>query len=175
MIFTKDNPIGIDAPIKRLQLKLNGLWDADVYGRVYLNSKEGVIAEAYISNNSYKDIFVEKGKNVIGFVDLGIIDFDKTGKVQTASIDVVFTLDLSTIVPLYSTLVRNDEEALQSALNVIQKTSGWAINSVRKGNIKTVFNFMDTSKITYRDMQPYFNFAVNCKVNFLNNLNSCNL
>ena len=94
-------------------------------------------------------------------------DVDFSGKVQTSIVDIICTLNLDKI---YDTDSRNDEEALQTIIKIIHNTHGWEINKVRKGNVKNVFNFMDTKDITYRDMQPYANFAISCKVNYLNNI-----
>ena len=173
MIIKKDNPKGIDFMIDRIQTKLGSMlsWnDPYIYGRVYLNSKPdgNVVAEAYIGNDRYKDIFVDKSRSaVIGFVENGDVSFDETGKVQTMTVDIVCSVMLNRI---YDTVLRNDEEALQEVLKVVQKTAGWKISKIRKGNVKNVFSFMDTKSITFRDMQPYANFAISCDVNYLNNI-----
>lgn len=173
MIFTKDNPVGIDFMINKMQNKLDSLtWtDPYIYGRVYLNTDRNgkILAEAHVGGNKKyeKDIFVDKKKSaVIGFVPRGQVDFDITGKIQTATVDVVCSINLDKI---YSTSNRNDEEALQTILLIIQKSSGWLPIGIRKENVKDVFNFMDTENITFRDMQPFANFAISCKVNYKNN------
>lgn len=172
MIYAKANPIGIDFMIDNLQTKLSSLaWsDKHIYGRLYLNTKSNgkILAEAHISDKNYKDIFIDNSKAVvIGFVERGDVSIDATGKIQTSTIDVVCSTILDKI---YTTTERKDEEALQQVLQIIQKTAGWHPEKIRKGNVKDVFNFMDTSSITFRDMQPYANFAISCKVNYLNNI-----
>lgn len=171
MIYAKTNPKGVDFAIDRMQTRLETLsWDdKHIYGRMYLNTINGkVIAEAYKGNDKYQDVFVDKKKAVIiGFIERGNVVLDNTGKVQTSTIDIVCTLNLKKIS---NSTERIDEEALQEVLKIVQKTSGWLPERIRKGNVKEVFNFMDTANITFRDMQPHCNFVITCKVNYLNNI-----
>lgn len=70
-VYAKSNPVGIDKRILRIQNKLDELdWgNIDVYGKLYINQKNGErIAEAYVGNGEYSEIFVDDRKTaVFGF------------------------------------------------------------------------------------------------------------
>src|SRR5690349_22076742 len=88
MLITKTNPVGIDVAIQNLQMylhkKLVTAWsltgDADplyeCYGRIDRNKKDtGYIAEVYIGNNEYKEVYWNDGLKAISW-------FGITGKTQ---------------------------------------------------------------------------------------------
>jgi hypothetical protein len=84
MLITKTNPVGIDVPIQTLQTYLHkqlvskwGLTGYDdpaymSYGRVYRNKKDSqYIAEAYIGNNEYKEVYWDDTLTAISFFGTG--------------------------------------------------------------------------------------------------------
>jgi hypothetical protein len=167
MIYLKDNPVGIDASIDVIQKKLDKklTWlDFDVYGRLYLNHKEnGIVAEAYVGGDEYCEVFVDDNRAKIGFV---VGDKREGGMIQTAFVDIVCSADSNRI---YNKGSRYDEEAMLEVVKAVYGSS-FEVIDVKTGNVDTVFNFMDTRKLRYRDMQPFVNFSIHCKVNYFNNV-----
>lgn len=168
---TKTTPIGVDVPIKKCQTQLGDKlsWDtADIYGRVYLNTDKGnnIIAEAHKSSGEYKEIFIDDSLDgVIGF----IVSADRDSNVvQVVDIELICSVKLDRIYP--NAVTRNDEEALQEVVRILEGVGGWTIEKITAGNIREVYHFMNTKKIVFRDTQPYANFSIRCSVNFKNNI-----
>lgn len=105
MIYTKENPIGLDAKIQgiqtRLYARLIDLWGLDentfdAYGRVYVKRKTNkVLPEAYIGRNEYQNVLVAE-KNKFFFVARNTINAINAIQFQT-TIELCFILDLSQI------------------------------------------------------------------------------
>lgn len=170
MIYLKDNPIGVDAPIDRCQRRIarDLTWAGfDLYSRLYLNQKEGkTIAEAYIREGEYEEAFVDDKVAKIGFV---VDDRREGSQIQTVKVSVVCSADVNKIFGL---VTRDDEAAMLQLLKIVMNTGGWEVTGVTTGNVDSVFSFMDRERIRYRDMQPFVNFSIQCNVKFINNI--CN-
>jgi hypothetical protein len=168
MIFRRDNPVGVDSPIDKCQVILGRLlsWDVDIYSRLYMNTKDGgVIAEAFTEGREYIEVFVDDRRAKIGFV----VEPERVGStIQTATVNVVVSADVEQV---YGT--REDEALMLEVVKVLTTVPGWRVESVKSGNISEIFSFMDYGKLIYRDMQPFVNFSVRCKVNYFNNI--CNI
>lgn len=131
MLITVDKPVGINVAIKKLQTnlfpKLLSRWGItetqyESYGLVYRN-KVGTqyIAEAYIGNNEYKEVYWDDTKAAISWFGLsGQITFDKLNK---ANVHLVFFVNLSKLKP--TATHRADEDVR----NDVQKLFGNTLNS----------------------------------------------
>src|ERR1044072_8615504 len=119
MLITKTNPVGIDVAIQNLQTHLHkqlvvkwGLTGADdpayqSYGRVYRNKKDSqYIAEAYIGNNEYKEVYWDDTLTAISFFGTGSkTTFDVGNKVDVHQ---VFFVNVDKVKP--NKAHRADEE-----------------------------------------------------------------
>lgn len=168
-VHLKNNPVGIDLRISKFQNVLNnGLsWgDIDIYGRLYSNKRDGKdVSEAYIGGNEYKEVFVDDYGNksaVFAF----LIGENRSGFTPIeADVTLVCSCNLNRI---YGNDERRDEETLLEVLSVLDPY----IIRDREGNIKTglenVFSFTDSSRFKFRDMSPWFNFAITFKTIYKN-------
>lgn len=168
MIYAKETRIGIDQAIYNFQVKLEdlGLNDTDVYGRLYVNRKKNAsIAEAYVSNGEYKEIFLDDRKTgVFGFIVDGTRDgFD----VIKTDVRLIGSFNLDT---LYGNTTRNDEELLLLVLNAI--TGGIKADNRREiqTEMEDVFRGLEVTRISFRNMQPWFNFSIAFKLSYVNNI-----
>jgi hypothetical protein len=167
MIYLKDNPVGIDFPIDMIQKRLDKRltwYDYDIYGRLYLNHKDkGIVAEAYTGADEYEEVFVDDQRAKIGFV---VGDKREGHMIQSAFVDIVCSADVNKI---YQKGSRHDEEAMLEVVKILHGTS-FEVIDIKMGNVDNVFSFMDSRRLKYRDMQPFVNFSVHCKVNYFNNI-----
>lgn len=168
MIYVKTNPVGIDKTIAKFQSAINSIgWDdMHVYGRLYINDKEdSKVAEAYVSDREYKEVFVDDRKNaVFGFLvqpkrsGFGMID---------SEIKLIGTINLSSI---FGDDERKDEEALLTVLDSIRNY----LSSPEEGEISTrnedVFSEVTWERVKFRDMQPWFNFSLTFNVGYKNDI-----
>lgn len=162
MNYTITNPKGIDFTIQKIQNylfeKLN--WgDIDVYGRVYKNPSEqkGLMLEAYIGNNEYKDVFTDDTKNANIFFIEDDVHTTKEGVLFSNKIKIVFMVNLKKAYPLITH--RADMEAEIEAIELIRKKSGFSFEKVEKG-IKQVLGEFYTEGIKVNDMHPYHVFSI---------------
>ena len=175
MIIARDNRVGIDAAIYRLQTLLNEnlTWlGTNIYGRIYRNKdSEGKFhPETWIEGDEYSQVFVND--NNAGNVGFYVKDVRTiTSGIMEADIEIIFTVDVTGI---YGTELRDDEKALLEASQILVKaiTKGFTINDSNnvKINNEKVFADFDRESIAYRDMQPYFNFSISGKLEYSINL-----
>lgn len=177
MIFAKSTRYGLDTKIYRLQEVLqdelpwfDNVADADVeiYGKLYRNidSNGNTIAEAYVSGNEYTQVFVnDKVAATIGFLVTG--NRNLTDYVNSANLDIVCSVRLDKI---YGANTRDDEKALFELIKVIRTdNSVLGVNEAREG-IANVFSGFYTESIRFNGMQPWYVFAVNVDVEYVNDL-----
>jgi len=168
MIHLKNNPVGVDVPIQKCQVILdeNLSWNGyEIYGRLYTNTKNNKkIIEYFKGGIEYTEAFVDDSTAKIGFI---VSPLREGFQGNIAEIYLICSADLTKI---YGSQLREDEKAIMEIASIVQKVSGFKIIDIKSGNISDIFSqFMDTSTITYRDMQPFVNFYLHCKVNYLNN------
>lgn len=126
MLITKTNPVGIDAKIQELQTKLHTklleVWgiSSDKYkclGRCARNLKgEGHIAELYVGNNEYRDVYWDDSLSAISFFGLNNVPI-RHNVIERAYVHLVFFVKLTDLKP--SITHRADEEVRQDVLNII--------------------------------------------------------
>jgi hypothetical protein len=168
MNYTITNPKGIDFPIQKIQNylfdKLN--WgDIAVYGRVHKNpsGQKGILLEAYIGHNEYKDVFTDDTKNATIFFVEDDVHNSKEGIRFTTKIKIVFMVNLSKTFP--SILHRADMEAEMTAIEIIRKRSGFSFEKLEKG-IKQCLGEFYTEGIKLNDMHPYHTFSITGEITY---------
>jgi hypothetical protein len=164
-IYAKQNPVGIDKQILKLQRKVDELtWgNIDVYGRVYINERNGVkVAEAYVGGD-YKEIFVDDRKTaVFGF----LVGETRSGlNMIKANVELICSCNLSKIGVATE---RNDEEVLLSVLKIIKYNTLFDNEREIKTGLENVFSQVSTEQFKFRDMQPYFNFSIGFDIVYKN-------
>lgn len=157
-VIAKNSPIGLDLQLLRIQNRLDAIgWEnTDVYGRLYVNERGDVkTADAHIGSGEYKEVFVDDTRNaVFGF----IVDENRDSlRMIKCKVSLICSCRLD---KLYETNERNDEEALLTVLNVIKPFVLIPNEGGIKTGLKNVFADISFEKFKYRDMHPYFNFAI---------------
>ncbi|WP_438423259.1 hypothetical protein [Aquimarina macrocephali] len=162
MNYLKENPVGIDIQIQRLQIKLyeslrfEGI---DGYGRVYLEDKKGKRKPLYfINGNEYKEVLInDSTSGTFFFIE------DEKSKIElpksVTEVDIIFLLDLKKIKPTITH--RADEEVRVDILKVLNRCRYFEVEEITKG-IKALSDF-DTKLI---DMQPYHFIKINGKLRY---------
>jgi hypothetical protein len=168
MNYLKENPKGIDLKIQKFQKliysKLN--WgDINCYGRVYKNisNTDKVVAEVYVGNNEYKDVFTDDTKNAnIFFVE---DDNHKTtnGFVFTTKLKIVVICNLKKLYP--SVTERADLEPELELVRIFQYLPSFNFLSLEKG-VKQCLSEFYTENIKVSDMQPLHIFAITGEINY---------
>ncbi|MDR1199985.1 MAG: hypothetical protein LBK94_13415 [Prevotellaceae bacterium] len=170
MLYTKNNPIGIDREIDRLQKNvfknLLKKWSIEqsnynCFCRAYKNQqKGGYIPEFYAGNNEYRELFFDDTVFVTSFFTVA----DKTNIIvngcQTV-VSLIFCVDISKLKDIPH---RGDEEIRQDVLGILKALD---LISVETG-INNVFKEFSVSNIKYRDLHPLHCFRFNFNIIYSN-------
>ena len=174
MIIARNNRVGIDKAIFRLQTLLdeNLTWnDTNIYGRIYRNNIEGKFyPETWVDGNEYSQVFVND--NHAGLIGFYVKDVRTIGSgIMEADVEIIFTVDVTKI---YDTELRDDEKALLEVGQILVNASSKGFTIDDSSNVKInnekVFADFDRELITYRDMQPFFNFSICGELEYSTNL-----
>jgi hypothetical protein len=170
MLYTKNNPIGIDKEIDHLQKiifkNLCKKWSVEAssyncFCRAYKNQqKNGYIPEFYVGNNEYMELFFDDTVFVTSF----FIVADKTNIIMNGCqtvVSLIFCVDISKLKNLPH---RADEEVRQDVLDTLQALD---LISVETG-INNVFREFSVSSIKYRDLHPLHCFRLNFNIIYQN-------
>lgn len=174
MIYLKENPIGIDAVLQQVQQglydNLQAIWgtELEVYGRSYLNEKNGKSTiEAFIKDNDYSGNLIVGDKSKFFFLEQGYAVPNGLNR-YTQEIDVIFILDLSKCKP--SIAHRADAEVHADVEFELRKFSYLNLSIVSFATkIQNVFKeirfrYMESLDFKYiDDMHPFhtFKFKIN--------------
>lgn len=167
MNYLKENPVGVDKPIKKIQEKLyeglSALGDLNGYGRIYKNkNKDRFVMEAYVGNGEYESVTGQDKSNFFFYVD-DIINFNDA---PSASINVIFFLNLNDFFSENN--YRMDEEIRQKVIKVLEKkpfildkmVSGVDfVNNILKG-------YLNGKSIINGNIHPYHVFTVQGSVTY---------
>jgi hypothetical protein len=173
----KDNPVGIDKPIQKLQISLGDKipWLDKSFGRAYRNEdmqRGKYLPEIFIGNNEYIDVFPDDLTALCFFdVDEGTTS-ELDNQLYQNTVRIVFSLDLEKAFPNLD--YRADEEAVFDVINFIQSySSRWRDIKAIKGvtNVYKRYNWDLPEALI--DMQGYFVFAIEATVTY-DYLKSCN-
>lgn len=167
------NPIGIDAPIQRMQdyLYSNLNWSKlEMFGRVQKNNNDGKpLPQPFLSTGQYlRDAYLIDKNNAHVFF---LVDDKKehvSGSIFKVEVKTVFSINLKTLFP--SIAHRADTEAQSHAFNLVSKKKAYKVKRIETG-IKTVLNGFDIEGLNKLDIQPFHLFAIVSEVQFKINPN----
>lgn len=174
MNYLRENPIGIDFEINKIQKflydKIVERWsleDFNGYGRVYKNKKNNlIIPEYYVSEKEYEDVLLDDRLNGIMFFSPHK-DADVYGDLIVQKCDVIFTFNLSS---LGFSNEREDEKIRQFILyslnNFNRKTD--FIKQI-KTDLTNVYSEFNGVANYFYDMQYFHHFKVTLELRFNNN------
>lgn len=188
MLFLKTNPTGIDFYIQQLQSQLHSTLVAkwaladntqyQCYGRCYRNkTKDGYIAENYVSDKEYKEVYWNDALTAISF--FGVTGSVKKGVMNEAGVHLVMFADLSKLsLKDYKgvTIVhRADEELRQMVQNIIGGGAfGFLLDSIDlwvENVLKEYPGSRRDDRLKFVDMHPVHCFRLNLKLNYNPNKN----
>lgn len=178
MLVVKTNPVGIDIPIQAAQKQLHrhivkalALEDdasIAVYGRVYRNKMDnGYIAEAYVGDNEYKEVYMDDSLSLISFFG---ISTEVSSKIQNrADVHLIVFGDLSklNLKDRLGALVvhRADEELRQMAYKGLGKMSySMTYDGFELGVENVLRDYPGTlrdNRLKHVDMHPFHCFRLN--------------
>lgn len=169
MLYVKQNPIGVDIPIQKLQERLFGglckawgLSDSEYnsFGRVYRNQRDGgYIPETYMGGKEYSETFLDDRVPVTSFFAVGdTVNADNGG--MTVNAAVIFCVDLAQIKP--DIKHRADEE---THFDVFERCNFFvqSADAIVTG-VDNVFREFTALRTKFRDMHPYHCFRINLTV-----------
>jgi hypothetical protein len=174
MLILKENPVGVDVAIQALQVHLHkqlvikwGLTGADdpayqSYGRVYRNKKDNqYIAEAYVGNNEYKEVYWDDTLKAISFFGTGsTTKFDINNKVD---VHLVFFVNVEKLKP--SVGHRADEEVRNEIQQLFGNTlHGFLYESMElwlENVLREYPGSRRDNRLNAVDMQPVHCFRIN--------------
>lgn len=151
--YQKTTPEGVDVIIQELQdFFVRELFTAktwNVYGRAYLNEKDGETLPEVFNGKDYEDVLLNDAVSHCFFLLDENRQFE-SGRV-TATLNIYFLLDLSVISSLTH---RADEETLQDIIQLLElEPYGFVLTSFVTGLTALSAFGKDT---TNDDLQPFF-------------------
>ncbi len=172
MYIFKDNPVGIDFIIdkiqKRMESKLDfGPVETEIYPRAYKNPKKNnttrLIPEIYVGRGDYKEVFFDDRIALLAyFIDDDRKEVNKDGVLNTV-ISLIVHANLSALYPT-SFDYRMDEELHVTFLNVFKNWT-YKVQSIETG-IKNVYKEFDISNVLLDDMSNQHVFRINLNATF---------
>lgn len=168
MVMRKTNPVGLDALIDKMQVKLyedlSVLWDVElaVYPRCYINIREaegGTVKtiEHFAGNEDYINLIHAEG-NKCFFVQTGE-DRPRDNVRYETTIELYFTVNFDEVKP--GLTHRADSEVHTDVLDVIKKIPDTSINRIvtQIQRVYSGFAYRETD-----DNQPYHCFKIEMEV-----------
>ena len=173
MNYLRENPVGIDLEISRIQTALYdniverwNLQDFKGYGRVYKNKKNDlIIPEYYVSEKEYEDVLLDDRLNGIMFFSPSD-NAEVYGDLIVQNCDVIFTFNLKC---LEFSNEREDEKIRQLILGWLDdyKSNKGFIKQIKTG-LTNVYNDYNGVANYFYDMQNYHHFKVTLELRFNN-------
>lgn len=178
MLITIDTPVGIDQPIKDMQVRLHdklvdflGIESAQYkcYPRAYRNATDnGYIAEVYEGNSEYREVYFDDELSLISF--FGISGVIEVGVQNSADIHLVFFANLDKVFP--GSTYRKDEELRAKICDILKiGTISFGFGSIDIGVQKSLPEYPGSrrdDRLKYMDMHPHHVFRLNLTVNYEN-------
>lgn len=167
---TISSPVGIDAPIQKLQIQLAGYlktrWGLTHYysfGRAYRvknKKKTGYIPAVYYGDDEYKDVFAIDRDAASGVTIDGMnffyIDGDSkrvNESLYQTTIQIVFFLNLEKIFPAKTH--RADQDAETDIMYYLEKSPfGFHVEGITR-EIENVYKDFEYNDRSWIDMEPY--------------------
>lgn len=173
MNYLRQNPVGVDSEIQRIQYKLYSeitkywqLDDFNGYGRVYKNKRDKlIIPEYYVSNKEYEDVLLDDKLNGIMFFSPS----DTTqvnGTLLTQDCDLIFTFNLRS---LGISNEREDEKARQVVLSILNNYDARQdfVKQTKTGLTNVYEDYNGVANYFY-DMQDFHHFKVTLGLRYFN-------
>lgn len=166
MLFLKADPVGIDAPVQKLQsflhTELSKRWTGtiDGYGRCYRNkTQKGYVPELYVDGTTYKEIvFDADNLSALFFFDAADVTSVR-GATSTQRIDVIFQVNLEKIKS-----ARADEAARLDVLKILRAPRfGFRLVDYITGYKNTFARFdglLSNAESTWQDSHPLHVFKI---------------
>lgn len=186
MIYTVENPVGIDARIDALQTHLHAYllakWGIttdqyDCYGRAYRNRRDyGYIPEKFkrgANDKDYKDVLFDNSKVVTSFFGTGT-ETSMDGKMATIDVHAVFFTNLSVIKSALAH--RGDEEARLDVMEFFRRGRyGFELTGQKTGVESVLSEYPGKAKddmLAKCDIHPWhtFRFDLRCTYDPLGNV-----
>lgn len=165
MLVLKQNPVGIDLTIDRIQKRIYDLldWtDYESYHRVYVNeTPQGLVPELFYGDRDYCEVFFDDNFNATSYSIVNSpVDVEN---LSTYSVDWYFQVKLDEIYP--SVDHRADEECHEDVLNAFRKATvgNRQINSLVFG-LRNVYRNFYIDEARYTDMQGFHVFKFNLEL-----------
>ena len=165
MIYSKENPIGIEAYIHNIQEKFDADFDMDVFGLAEINEKNDLEVPQVFDGNEYKDVLYSEQDKM--FFTIGS-DFTPDGfSNQRVDLYVYFCFNLSNI----STTERHHTEIRTKCINTFRSCGGGDFD-VQVGFKKITSDF-SVGNMKGKDIHPYHWFRFKKNVSFKINQTTC--
>lgn len=157
------NPQGIDLPIQTLQIQfLDHLFLGKKYssnGRAFLNTREGVIPEVYVSANEYKEVLTDDRQDAISFFTVEPNQEVRLTEAN-AKVNIYFMVNLETLFTYSHRAVEEvhmlvSKEINRSPFQVTVLVTG--TESVKEFTIENP---------DLLNMQPYYCFKFECSITY---------
>lgn len=153
MNYLKENPVGIDKDIQKMQIKLFdnlGFDNFEGYGRAYIDTQKDSVKPIFFQSGiDYKELLLDDSINGrFFFVEDPETDSEMT--MSESKVDIIFLVNL---VKLYPDIpYRADEEFRQHIYKILKKSRHFFLNDIKitKG-IEALKGF----KTNLVDMHPY--------------------
>jgi len=167
-VHSKTNPVGLDKSLLKIQNKIDDIgWEnIEVYGHLYVIEKDNrKFAGAYVGNGDYEDVLLNDKKNaVFGF----FVSENRTGlSMIRTPVEIVCSCNLA---ELFGNTERSDEEAMLNVLRIIKNMTLFNNESGIKTGFTNVFSGLTTDGLSYRDVQPWFNFSISFDIVYKNEI-----
>ena len=182
MLYLKENTVGIDIPLQKIQTKLHAAllsrWGIDTamyncFGRVYRNQDKqgGYIPEAYKGLREYTDVLYNDRIIATSFFGVGNQTDYIGNNTFKATVHLIFCLNIDKIKTAIEH--RADEEIHQDVINALR-------SGLRPDTIQSIVTGMDAifreyggyksqNGIIFTDMHPKHCFRINFELTFINN------
>lgn len=153
MNYLKNNPVGVDIKIQKLQIKLYenlGFENIEGYGRIYIDNKKGENYPLHFINGiDYKEVLIDDNNNgKFFFVEDEVTDSEMT--ISKTKVDIIFLVNLANLYP--DIPHRADEELKQQVYRLLKKTRFFFPSEIKITKGKDAIKDFKTKLI---DMQPY--------------------
>ena len=174
----KNTPVGLDLEMHKIQtlvytyLTTNSCVKGDYsnyesYNRVYKNeTKDGVVAETFLTGNDYKDVFLNDNVGVSSFFIANDDEDHITPTRKQRTISLIFQINLSKVYP--NIPHRADEEFHNEVSNALAGLKKPSIKLGAKVGINNVYSEFEVQKLKdkFHDMQPYHVFRQDFEVQY---------
>lgn len=174
----KNTPVGLDLEMHKIQtlvytyLTTNSCVKGDYsnyesYNRVYKNeTKDGVVAETFLTGNDYKDVFLNDNVGVSSFFIANDDEDYITPTRKQRTISLIFQINLSKVYP--NIPHRADEEFHNEVSNALAGLKKPSIKLGAKVGINNVYSEFEVQKLKdkFHDMQPYHVFRQDFEVQY---------